>query len=330
MTTRPTRMRGALAAMTATGMLATALAAAPSANASPGPAARAVRAAGAVPPPATTITTTTTTAATTTATTMGPGGVRLRKVMAALRRDATVPGTAWGVDPAAGQVVLTMDGTVKGAALKKVKEAAGAHGAAVRTERVPGRFRPLTLGGEPIFSKAGRCTLGFNVRKASAYYFVTAGHCTAKATEWYADPGLTKLLGTTAGSSFPGDDYGFVVKYASAPEDTRGGVVFGGQFRDITGAGNATIGQTVMRAGGLMVSGRVSALNQTVNYQEGSVSGLIRTDLCAEPGDSGAPVFSGTLAIGLISGGSGNCSSGGTTFVQPIGEPLQAYGLEIY
>ncbi|MGH3241470.1 MAG: S1 family peptidase, partial [Spirillospora sp.] len=262
--------------------------------------------------------------------TVAPGGARLEKVMAALKRDATVPGTAWGVDPAAGQVVLTMDDTVKGAKLKKVRAAASAHGAAVRTERVPGRFRPFTLGGEPIYSKLGRCKLGFNVRKGSAFYFITAGHCTSTATEWYADPGLTKLLGTTAGSSFPGNDYGFIAKYASAPEDTRGGVILAGRFHDITSAGNATVGLKVTRAGDLPHTGTVNALNQTVNYQEGSVSGLIRTNLCAEPGDSGGPVFAGGLAIGVISGGSGNCSSGGTTFVQPITEPLQVYGLEIY
>ncbi|MFI0483406.1 S1 family peptidase [Actinomadura sp. 9N215] len=326
MTTRPTRTRGAVAAMAASGLLAASLVAAPAASASPGNAAQAVRAAGAVPPPSAV-------PPPTAARSGVPPKISapLKKVMAALKRDAAVPGTAWGVDPAAGQVVLTMDGTVKGAGLKKVKAAASAHGAAVRTERVPGRFRLFTLGGDPIFSKSGRCTLSFNVRKASAYYFLTAGHCVASATAWYADPGLTKLLGHSTSSSFPGDDYG-LVKYASAPEDTRGGVRFGGEFYDITGVGNPTIGQVVTRVTGTtgVQTGQVTALNQTVNYPEGTVSGMIRTTLCSEPGDSGAPVFSDHLAIGLISGGSGNCSSGGTTFVQPIGEPLQAYGLEIY
>jgi hypothetical protein len=34
-------------------------------------------------------------------------------------------------------------------------------------------------------------------------------------------------------------------------------------------------------------------------------------------------------AIGLVIGGSGNCTSGGTTWVQPIGEALSAYGLTL-
>lgn len=31
-------------------------------------------------------------------------------------------------------------------------------------------------------------------------------------------------------------------------------------------------------------------------------------------------------AVGVISGGSGDCASGGTSFVQPINEILTAYG----
>ncbi|MFE3247233.1 hypothetical protein [Streptomyces sp. NPDC059209] len=62
------------------------------------------------------------------------------------------------------------------------------------------------------------------------------------------------------------------------------------------------------------------------------VCGLIRTTLCCEPGDSRAPVFALTgdsttgLAVGVLSGDSGNCTSGGTSFVQPINELLTAYG----
>jgi hypothetical protein len=82
--------------------------------------------------------------------------------------------------------------------------------------------------------------------------------------------------------------------------------------------------------------GTVTGLNQTVCYPEGCVYQLIRTTICSEPGTSGAPVVtnpgSGTTvrAVGLVAGGSGNCTSGGTTWVQPIAEPLAAYGLTLY
>ena len=52
--------------------------------------------------------------------------------------------------------------------------------------------------------------------------------------------------------------------------------------------------------------------------------------VCAEPGDSGGPLFDGTKAIGLTSGGSGNCSGGGVTYFQPVTEPLGAYGVNVY
>lgn len=35
-------------------------------------------------------------------------------------------------------------------------------------------------------------------------------------------------------------------------------------------------------------------------------------------------------ASGLAAGGSGNCSSGGVTFFQPVTEPLSVYGVQVY
>ncbi|MFD0905918.1 S1 family peptidase, partial [Actinomadura sediminis] len=257
-------------------------------------------------------------------------GADLKEVMAELKRDASIPGTAWAIDPASNKVVLTMDGTVKGANLEKVRSEAAEHGAAVRTERVAGEFRMFTAGGQAIYAGGGRCSLGFNVRSGSTYYFLTAGHCTAMGTTWTDGSGRT--LGRTVASSFPGNDYG-VVQYTSTPQDTRGTVhLYGGGTQDITQAGNATVGQTVSRSGSTtgLHRGRVTALNQTVNYREGSVSGLIRTTVCAEPGDSGGSLFAGSTALGLTSGGSGNCTWGGTTFFQPVTEPLSRYGLSVY
>ncbi|NED81997.1 trypsin-like serine protease, partial [Streptomyces sp. SID11233] len=133
---------------------------------------------------------------------------------------------------------------------------------------------------------------------------------------WWSNSSHSTTLGTTAGSSFPGNDYG-LVKYTNssvAKDGTVGSV-------DITSAANATVGMNVTRRGSTtgIHSGTVSALNATVNYgADGIVSGLIRTNVCAEPGDSGGPLYSGNKAIGLTSGGSGDCSSGGTTFFQPV------------
>jgi hypothetical protein len=51
---------------------------------------------------------------------------------------------------------------------------------------------------------------------------------------------------------------------------------------------------------------------------------LIETTFCAEPGDSGGPLYDGTKAIGLTSGGRGDCKKGATTFFQPVVAALQA------
>ncbi|MFE5831055.1 S1 family peptidase [Streptomyces sp. NPDC056488] len=245
-------------------------------------------------------------------------------------RAADVAGTAWHVDTATGRLVVTADSTVDAAEIARIKERAGANAAAIKVERTPGRFSKLISGGDAIYADAGwRCSLGFNVRdSAGAYYFLTAGHCTDGARTWYANSAKTTVLGTTAGSSFPGNDYG-LVRYTNSSITKTGGV---GSV-DITSAGNATVGLSVTRRGSTtgIHSGSVTGLNATVNYGGGDiVSGLIRTNVCAEPGDSGGPLYSGSRAIGLTSGGSGNCSSGGTTFFQPVTEALSAYGVNVY
>ncbi|MEV5573649.1 S1 family peptidase [Spirillospora sp. NPDC052269] len=263
--------------------------------------------------------------------TVSRSGGDLKKVMAALKREATVPGTAWAPDPKTNQVVLSVDKTVTGARLAKVKKAAARHGAAVRLAHVGGRFRPLTAGGEAIWTDGGRCSLGFNVKKGSDYYFLTAGHCTAIGKSWSATQGGA-TLGDTVDGTFPGHDYG-LVKYASPPSDTKGVVsLYDKGEQDITGPAEAVVGQTVSRSGSTtqVHDGKVTALDQTVNYQEGSVTGLIQTTVCAEPGDSGGSLFAGDKALGLTSGGSGDCTSGGETFFQPVGPALSAFGVELY
>jgi len=106
----------------------------------------------------------------------------------------------------------------------------------------------------------------------------------------------------------------------------------GSGVTDITTAGTPSIGQTVTRSGQTTGThtGTVTALDATVNYAEGRVDGLIQTTVCAEGGDSGGALFAGTTAYGLTSGGSGDCTFGGTTYFQPVTEALNAYGVSVY
>jgi streptogrisin D len=270
--------------------------------------AAAVRAAGAVPK------------------TVALSGAKLAQATSTLERSAKVPGTAWATDPATDQVVLSVDSSVTGSKLVQVTSAAKKLGDAVRIQYVPGRFSTRISGGDAIYGGQYRCSLGFNVVSGSTYYFLTAGHCGNIASTWYSNSGHTTVLGNTAGSSFPGNDYA-IVRYTGSV--SHAGTV-GSQ--DITSAGNPTVGQTVYRRGSTtgVHSGRVTALNATVNYSEGTVYGMIQTTVCAEGGDSGGSLYDGTKAIGLTSGGSGNCSSGGTTFFQPVVEALNHFGVNVF
>ncbi|GIJ10242.1 serine protease [Micromonospora andamanensis] len=261
------------------------------------------------------------------------GAKELNRATAELDRSAAIPGTAWWVDPATNQVVVSVDSTVTGAKLERVKAAAARTNGAVRIEAEAGVLSTRISGGQAIYAQGGgRCSLGFNVRAGSTYYFITAGHCTNIAANWYSNSGQTSLLGSRTGSVFPGSDYG-IVRYSNQSTVQPGNVsLYNGSFRDITGSGNAYVGQSAQRSGSTtgLRSGSVTALNATVNYAEGQVRGLIRTNICAQPGDSGGSLFSGGTALGLTSGGSGNCSTGGTTFFQPVGPVLSRYGVSVY
>ncbi|WP_413099194.1 S1 family peptidase [Streptomyces sp. Inha503] len=240
-----------------------------------------------------------------------------------------VPGTAWTVDERTGTLRVLVGSTVRGADLARIDRTAERFGGAVTVERVDGPLRTLLSGGDGIYSSTGvRCSAGVNVQSGATYYFVTAGHCADGNATWYTGSGTTTQVGPTTGTSFPGDDYG-VVRYTNTavPHPGTVGTV------DITGTATAHVGQQVCRRGATtgVRCGVVTALDATVNYGGGDiVYGLIQTNICAEPGDSGGPLYAGDKIIGILSGGSGDCASGGTTYYQPIQEVLSAYGLTVY
>ncbi|MFC8848487.1 MULTISPECIES: S1 family peptidase [unclassified Micromonospora] len=242
-------------------------------------------------------------------------------------------GTAWTVDPATGRTTVAADDTVGESQLAALRARLAGTGAVVRRE--PGRLSTLIAGGQAVYAAGGgggRCSLGANVRSGSTYYFVTAGHCTSIAATWYANSAGTSLLGSRAGTSFPGNDYG-IVRYASTTIAHPSAVHTYPGTVTVTGTAAPVVGMAVCRSGSTtgVRCGSITALNATVNYAEGSVTGLIRTNICAEPGDSGGPLYVAATGriVGILSGGSGNCTTGGTTYYQPINEILGAYGVTI-
>jgi streptogrisin D len=251
---------------------------------------------------------------------------QLERITSDIEIAANIPGTAYGIDTIANKVVVSVDDTVDASELARLEGVVGPAGDAARVERLAGTLQTFTAGGEAIYGGGYRCSLGFNVRRAGVDHFLTAGHCGNVAATWTSPPAVT------VGSSFPGNDYA-LARYTSTTPRPGSVSLYDGTYQDIASAANPYVGEAVRRSGSTsgVHSGTVTALNQTVNYGGGQVvSGLARTNVCAESGDSGGPFFDRTIALGLTSGGSGNCRTGGTTFFQPVVEALSAYGAVVY
>jgi streptogrisin D len=256
--------------------------------------------------------------------------VELKSARQTLTDKATIPGTSWATDPVTNKVVVTADRTVEGADWAKLQKVVEGLGAKAELKKTAGEFRPFIAGGDAIHSGGGRCSLGFNVVKDGEPHFITAGHCGQTGSEW-SDSAGGPAVGTMVDSQFPGNDFA-LVKYSGATEHPSEVNLYDGGSQAITQAGDATVGMQVTRSGSTtqVHDGEVTGLDATVNYGNGDiVEGLIQTNVCAEPGDSGGSLFSGDAAIGLTSGGSGDCSSGGETFFQPVTEALSVLGAEI-
>ncbi|MEV0182187.1 S1 family peptidase [Streptomyces sp. NPDC050625] len=256
----------------------------------------------------------------------------LKSATATLRSAPRVAGTAWAVDYRTNRVVVEADRTVSAADWSRMTRVATGIGSFVEMNRTEGRFTTRLNGAQPILSTGGRCSLGFNVTNGRSDFILTAGHCGPPNTIWFGDNQGNQQLGTTVNTNFPGSDFS-LIQYASGKAGQGADVVAvgGGKGVLITGAADPTVGQRVFRSGSTsgLHDGQVTALNATVNYPEGTVTGLIQTNVCAEPGDSGGPLFSEGIALGVTSGGSGDCTTGGTTFFQPVTKAMSALGVQL-
>ncbi|MFD8926032.1 S1 family peptidase [Streptomyces mirabilis] len=266
----------------------------------------------------------------------------LKTAAKTLKSDATIPGTAWSIDPKTNQVQVTADRTVTGAKWAKLTSTVDSLGSGVATvKKSAGAFKTFVSGGDAIFAQANgggvRCSLGFNVTASDgAPAFLTAGHCGVAAKQW-SDSQNGQPIATVDQATFPGAGDFSLVKYDDPATQTVSEVNEGnGKTVQITQAADATVGQQVLRMGSTtgLHDGSVTGLDATVNFQSetvpggvDTVTGLIQTNVCAEAGDSGGSLFTADgSAIGLTSGGSGDCTAGGETFFQPVTAALQATG----
>ncbi|MEV5017826.1 S1 family peptidase [Streptomyces sp. NPDC053780] len=254
----------------------------------------------------------------------------LRGGASTLKSEATIPGTSWAIDPRTNKILVTADSTVTGEKWDKLESTVQGLGSGMATlEKSAGTFRTFVSGGDAIFGGGARCSLGFNVTAGDGSpAFLTAGHC-GVATEQWSDAQDGAPIGTVDQAVFPGEGDFALVKYDDPATEAPSEVNLGDQTVAIGQAAEATVGQQVFRMGSTtgLADGQVLGLDATVNYPEGTVTGLIQTDVCAEPGDSGGSLFTQDgQAIGLTSGGSGDCTVGGETFFQPVTTALEAVG----
>ncbi|MFB8180859.1 S1 family peptidase [Streptomyces sp. NPDC055966] len=265
----------------------------------------------------------------------------LKGAAGTLKTRATIPGTSWAVDPRTNKILVTADSSVTGAKWNRLQSTVQSLGSNMATlKKSAGTFKTFVSGGDAIFAQTQqggvRCSLGFNVTASDGSpAFLTAGHCGVAAKDW-SDSQTGQPIATVDQAKFPGNDFSLVKyndKTTQAPSEVNAG---NGQTVQITKAADATVGETVFRMGSTtgLHNGQVTGLDATVNFASetvpggtDTVNGLIQTNVCAEAGDSGGSLFTQDgSAVGLTSGGSGDCTSGGETFFQPVTAALQATG----
>jgi streptogrisin D len=250
---------------------------------------------------------------------------QLSGIAAALNKAPRTPGSAWGIDPKANQVVLTISSTAPAAQAATLERTAARYGSAVRIQHSAAGFTTQLQGGDAILTDSFRCSAGFNTTGG----VVTAGHCTAGLPDYFASDGSP--LGPSVDSHFPTSDFGLIQNTGQPASPTVN--LYNGTSQSITGAGNAVVGQSICKSGSTtgLTCGTVQATNVTVQYAEGTVFQMVQTNTCTQPGDSGGSWFSGSTAIGITSGGTvGGCNQAGfASFFQPVTEALSTYGVSL-
>jgi hypothetical protein len=197
---------------------------------------------------------------------------------------------------------------------------------------------------EPLPYSGAWCSAGFKATGSGNRFMLTAGHCSKGTGAWRSrdSANAPQDLGVAEGSVFPGRDWGklkvngFGAFWDKEPWPTQ--VVHWGvnESAGISWEGWNYLGQYVCHSGATSGSscGLVQAIGKTVNYLQGAVGNLAVVEgpsYCVMPGDSGGPVFAGSVAVGILSGGlivpEGTCSNVG--YHAEITEATTALGVSV-
>jgi streptogrisin C len=168
-------------------------------------------------------------------------------------------------------------------------------GTTVRIDPIPAapRNNDDIQNGDRIAAQSEFCTAGWAVRDASGRdLLMTAGHCLeADAGPWARD-GVS--IGTDAGHDIAPDDWGLIgVDAVSTARPTSRVNLFNGTIAQVGGQTELPVGSTVCKSGATskQTCGRITAVNVAGKIGGEKFTDRVFTDLCSQPGDSGAPVY---------------------------------------
>jgi hypothetical protein len=190
---------------------------------------------------------------------------------------------------------------------------------------------PTPIGGgavlvNPVGSAGTQCTVAFAATAAGRDYLIAGAGCgVSPSTQLYS--GNNVLVGPVVGGLDGG--YTVVAVTNTAAWDVVGSITAGATY-PIGGSTETPVGGRVClisHTSGLLC-GTVTAKNVTITYPGGTVTGLTRTSICPQP----RPIafVTGDQAQGVpFPGGSGTCTTGGTSYFFPVNRILSAYGLAL-
>jgi streptogrisin C len=184
------------------------------------------------------------------------------------------------------------------------------------------------------------CSVGFPATDSQGNkHFLTAGHCTNDANQAaYGASGQSNRLGTsnvggTRSVNAREGDMGVVAVTESGWTISPNVNTWGQPAVTVTGSADAIVGETVCHSGNTAPNwecGKVTAINQTIDYGNVVIDGLTTTTACSQGGDSGGAWLRGDEAVGLHSGGNSTCSPNeDNSIFQPIGEALTEWNLTL-
>jgi hypothetical protein len=272
------------------------------------------------------------------------------KVQALADRSGSAQVQSIGTDlPTDRLLVVLQPGQQSAKTVALVNQLKAVPGVAVSTNSTTLAMTADVIGGQIMDLVPGtNCSLGFSgTRNGSDNVMISAGHCVEGNPR--VQNASAVRLGVGVASRFrtgqPSVDMGLMdidsTNVGRGYIDNRNG-----QTTRVTGSSKAPVGSTICKAGNTTgwTCGTITQYNLTVNYggAGGSVTrttGLARSTVCTEGGDSGGAYISGTVAQGMTSGGpsdghdcgfnQGGNATGSYSFYQPVVDAASYYGVTL-